>query len=178
MSVTIDLVATTLIPEFEVDELEGFFLLRWKNPPPFTDDELLEMFALNEGLQFEVDCDGSLIIMSPSGLKSGFRTMQLTTQLGVWANRDGTGPRQGRRFRRAVVAFVLEDGVDVVDRGLAHRRAGRRPRRPRPHRHDRHVTRIRFVMNRRDKRTSGSESVAPSSRPPRKLVLACLRGCG
>ena len=91
MSVTIDLVAATLIPEFELDELEGFFLLRWKNPPPFTDDELLEMFALNEGLQFEVDCDGSLIIMSPSGLKSGFRTMQLTTQLGVWANRDGTG---------------------------------------------------------------------------------------
>jgi len=91
VSVTIDLVAATLIPEFELDELEGFFLLRWKNPPPFTDDELLEMFALNEGLQFEVDCDGSLIIMSPSGLKSGFRTMQLTTQLGVWANRDGTG---------------------------------------------------------------------------------------
>jgi Uma2 family endonuclease len=91
VSITIDLVAATRIPEFELDELEGFFLLRWKNPPAFTDDELLEMFALNEGLQFEVDCDGSLIIMSPTGLKSGFRNMQLTAQLGVWANRDGTG---------------------------------------------------------------------------------------
>jgi Uma2 family endonuclease len=91
VSVTIDFVATTRIPEFELDELEGFFLLRWKNPPPFTDDDLLELFALNDGLQFEMDGDGSLIIMSPTGLKAGFRNSQLTAQLTMWANRDGTG---------------------------------------------------------------------------------------
>ena len=74
MSVSIDLVAATRIPEFVFEEGDAPFRLRWKNPPPFTDDELLELFALNDGLQFEMDCDGSLIIMSPTGLRSGFRS--------------------------------------------------------------------------------------------------------
>jgi Uma2 family endonuclease len=91
VSVTIDLVAATRIPEFVFEEGDTPFMLRWKNPPPFTDDELLELFALNDDLQFEMDCDGSLIIMSPTSPKTGFRNSQLTTQLTVWANRDGTG---------------------------------------------------------------------------------------
>jgi len=91
VSTTIDLVAATRIPEFVFEEGDTPFMLRWKNPPPFTDDELLELFALNDDLQFEMDCDGSLIIMSPTTPKTGFRNAQLTFQLGVWANRDGTG---------------------------------------------------------------------------------------
>jgi len=49
VSVTIDLVAATGIPNSNSTSSRDFSLLRWKNPPPFTDDELLEMFALNDG---------------------------------------------------------------------------------------------------------------------------------
>ena len=92
MSVSIDLMAAaTRIPEFVIEEGDTPFMLRWKNPPAFSDDELLELFALNDDLQFEMDCDGALIIMAPTSLKTSFRNSQLTAQLGVWANRDGTG---------------------------------------------------------------------------------------
>jgi Uma2 family endonuclease len=86
---------TTRVPEFEIEEAETPFILRWKNPPAFSDDELLEFFALNDDLQFEFDCDGSLLIMSPEAFDTGQRNFKLAGQVYVWAEKDATGVAVG-----------------------------------------------------------------------------------
>jgi len=67
------------------------FLLRWKNPPDLSTEELLEFSEINDPLQIERECDGSLLIMSPTGLTTGDRNADLTMQLRLWAKRDGSG---------------------------------------------------------------------------------------
>src|SRR5207244_3572495 len=46
---------------------------------------------VNEALQIERECDGSLLITSPTSWQTGRRNAKLTTQLTNWAERDGTG---------------------------------------------------------------------------------------
>jgi hypothetical protein len=46
---------TTRVPEFEVLEGDTPFLVRWKNPPDFSEDELLEFIYNND----ELEIDGS-----------------------------------------------------------------------------------------------------------------------
>lgn len=65
--------------------------LRVKPSSTMTDDELFELCARNRGLRIERTSEGELIIMSPTGGESGRRNFALITQLGVWAQRDGTG---------------------------------------------------------------------------------------
>jgi Uma2 family endonuclease len=85
----------TRIPEFEVLEGDTPFILRWKNPPEFSDDELLEFSAINDVLQIERECDGSLVIMAPVTLSTNRRETEVLAQLAIWAKKDGTGEALG-----------------------------------------------------------------------------------
>jgi Uma2 family endonuclease len=58
-------------------------VLRLRPLVNLSDDDFLELCGLNEGLFFEQNADGELIIMPPTGGVSGNRNMSLTVQLGV-----------------------------------------------------------------------------------------------
>ena len=56
-----------------------------------SDDEFAELCRLNPELQFERTSEGELVIMSPTGGKTGRRNARLIVAFGLWAERDGTG---------------------------------------------------------------------------------------
>src|SRR5262245_37853774 len=56
-----------------------------------TDDQLLRLAAENPETRFEIDAQGNLIIMTPTGGKSGWRSGQLFQRLAVWAEQHGSG---------------------------------------------------------------------------------------
>jgi Uma2 family endonuclease len=85
---------TTRVPEFEIEEMDGPFMLRWKDPPDFSADELLEFSAIND-LEVERECDGSLLIMSPISLSTNRRETEVLVQRSIWAKKDGTGEALG-----------------------------------------------------------------------------------
>jgi Uma2 family endonuclease len=56
-----------------------------------SDEEFAELCRLNPELQLERTSEGDLVIMSPTGGKTGRRNAKLTVAFGVWAEKDGTG---------------------------------------------------------------------------------------
>lgn len=56
-----------------------------------TDDQFFEFCRINSEQRFERSANGELVVLSPTGSESGNRNASLTVQVGVWAERDGTG---------------------------------------------------------------------------------------
>lgn len=56
-----------------------------------SDDEFAELCRLNPELQFERTSEGELVIMSPTGGKTGRRNAKLIARVTTWAEQDGTG---------------------------------------------------------------------------------------
>jgi Uma2 family endonuclease len=56
-----------------------------------SDEEFLKFCALNEGWRIEMNSDGDLIIMAPTGTKSGERNFTLTGAFYAWVEADDTG---------------------------------------------------------------------------------------
>jgi Uma2 family endonuclease len=56
-----------------------------------SDDEFYEFCQLNRDLRIERTSAGDLIIMPPTGGKTGRRNISLTTQLANWSEAEGTG---------------------------------------------------------------------------------------
>ena len=56
-----------------------------------SDEEFAELCQLNPELQFERTSEGELVIVSPTGGRTGRRNAKLTVAFGVWAEKDGTG---------------------------------------------------------------------------------------
>jgi len=56
-----------------------------------TEDEFFEFCELNRDLRLELTSEGDLIVMPPTGSKSGHRNLKLSVKLGLWAEQDGTG---------------------------------------------------------------------------------------
>jgi Uma2 family endonuclease len=77
-----------------------------KQPKPLTDEDLLELSRLNPGYQFERDARGELIV-TPTGIEGGRRSLELGRQLGNWTIRNGTG-----------VAFDSSTGFRLPDGAL------------------------------------------------------------
>jgi alanine-glyoxylate transaminase/serine-glyoxylate transaminase/serine-pyruvate transaminase len=57
---------------------------------PVTDEELLRLSERNPGYQFERTADGRLVV-SPTGSKSGWRSLKVAYQLERWNERTGLG---------------------------------------------------------------------------------------
>ena len=71
------------------------------------DDALFALCRANPDLRIERDHDGELIVMSPTGGETGRRNFRLTTKLGVWTERDGTGVGFD-----SSTGFVLPNGAE------------------------------------------------------------------
>jgi len=56
-----------------------------------SDDEFAELCRLNPELQFERTSEGELVVMSPTGGKTGRRNAWLIARVTNWAEKDGTG---------------------------------------------------------------------------------------
>ncbi|HYP52893.1 MAG TPA: Uma2 family endonuclease, partial [Pyrinomonadaceae bacterium] len=56
-----------------------------------TEDEFFDFCMLNRDLRIELTSEGDLIIMPPTGTKSGNRNFKLIGSFAAWADRDGTG---------------------------------------------------------------------------------------
>lgn len=56
-----------------------------------TDEQFFQLCVNNRDLRLEQTAQGELIIMPPTGWKSGNRNSRLTQRLGNWADADGTG---------------------------------------------------------------------------------------
>lgn len=56
-----------------------------------TEREFYEFCLLNKDLRFELTSVGDLIVMPPTGGKTGRRNSKLTRRLTAWAEDDGTG---------------------------------------------------------------------------------------
>ena len=66
-------------------------VLRLRPVVELTDDLLLRLGSLNRDLRLERNAEGDLLLMPPAGGDSSASNAQVTIQLGVWANQDGTG---------------------------------------------------------------------------------------
>ncbi len=56
-----------------------------------TEEQLLQLSSDNGDLRLELTAKKELIIMSPAGGMTGWRSGQVGFQLGTWAKQDGTG---------------------------------------------------------------------------------------
>lgn len=56
-----------------------------------SDEEFAELCQLNPELQFERTSEGELVIMSPTGERTGARNFKLISQFGVWTGKDLSG---------------------------------------------------------------------------------------
>lgn len=56
-----------------------------------TDEQFYQLCQDNEDLRLELTAEGELIIMAPTGGTTGSRNAEITTQLTIWAKKDGTG---------------------------------------------------------------------------------------
>ena len=56
-----------------------------------THEQFWEVCCDNPDLRLELTSNGELIVMPPAGSKTGKRNFNLTRQLAVWAEKDGTG---------------------------------------------------------------------------------------
>ncbi|HLL15093.1 MAG TPA: Uma2 family endonuclease [Pyrinomonadaceae bacterium] len=56
-----------------------------------SEQEFYEFCQLNRDLRLELTSEGDLIIMPPTGSKTGIRNSRLNLRLAGWAEKDGTG---------------------------------------------------------------------------------------
>ena len=56
-----------------------------------NDADLLRFAAANRGLHFEREKTGELVVMTPSGSRTGMKNMYLSRMLGNWTDEDGSG---------------------------------------------------------------------------------------
>ena len=56
-----------------------------------SEDQFFQLCGDNSDLFMELTAQKELVIMSPNGLKSGWRDTMLATELMIWARKDGTG---------------------------------------------------------------------------------------
>jgi Uma2 family endonuclease len=72
-----------------------------------TDEQFFEFCQINRDLRIERTATGELLIMPPTGSETGNRNAKLIVQLGVWAERDGTGV-----YFDSSTGFTLPNGAE------------------------------------------------------------------
>jgi Uma2 family endonuclease len=56
-----------------------------------SEDEFYDFCMLNKDLNLELTSEGDLIIMPPTGMKTGNRNFKLLASFAAWVEKDGTG---------------------------------------------------------------------------------------
>ena len=72
-----------------------------------TDEQFFAFCQINRDLRIERTTNGELLIMSPTGSDTGNRNAKLIVQLGIWAERDGTGT-----YFDSSTGFTLPNGAE------------------------------------------------------------------
>lgn len=76
-------------------------------PVPYTHEDYERLTTAYPRLRVERTAEGEIIIMPPAGGGSSRRNLKITTQLGLWAEQDGTG----EAFDSSA-GFTLPNGAD------------------------------------------------------------------
>ena len=76
------------------------------NTKSWTDDEYFDFCQKHKDLRIETNKDGDLIIMPPTGVETGDRNAELTTQLRIWAKKN----KKGKTFDSST-EFTLPSGA-------------------------------------------------------------------
>jgi len=58
---------------------------------PMNDDEFFDFCQRHKDLRIEMNEDGEIIIMPPTGSETGIKNFKLTTKFGNWVEKDGSG---------------------------------------------------------------------------------------
>lgn len=58
---------------------------------PMNDDEFFDFCQRNKSLRIEMNANGEIIFMPPTGSETGIKNFKLTTQFGTWVEKDGSG---------------------------------------------------------------------------------------
>ncbi|HEX8499959.1 MAG TPA: Uma2 family endonuclease [Pyrinomonadaceae bacterium] len=77
----------TLTPPTEERDEALVLHLGWK----MSGDEFYDFCMRHEDLNLELSSEGDLIIVPPTGGKTGRRNSKLAVRFGLWAEKDGTG---------------------------------------------------------------------------------------
>jgi Uma2 family endonuclease len=67
------------------------FVLRMPKGVHLTGEQFYDLCQANRDLHLECDSSGNIIVMSPTGGRTGSRNAALTAQLWTWARTDGSG---------------------------------------------------------------------------------------
>lgn len=81
-------------------------VLRLPSDVRLSDDQLLELCAINGELRIERSAEGELLIMPPEGSGTGHSNATITARVVTWAERDGTGLAFG-----SAAGFTLPNGA-------------------------------------------------------------------
>ena len=73
---------------------------------PMDDDEFFEFCQHHKNLRIEMEADGEIIIMPPTGSETGGKNFTLIVKFGIWTEKDGTG----KGFDSST-GFVLPNGA-------------------------------------------------------------------
>jgi Uma2 family endonuclease len=71
-----------------------------------NDEEFFEFCQLNPDLRIERTSEGDIIVMAPTGGKTGRRNAKLIVAFGRWAEKDGSG-----QFFDSSTEFILPNGA-------------------------------------------------------------------
>lgn len=86
ISTTLNKSSQVFINPYEAIEIDfGKFL------KPMNDDEFFEFCQRHKDLRIEMEKDGEIIIMPPTGSETGIKNFKLTTKFGNWVEKDGSG---------------------------------------------------------------------------------------
>jgi Uma2 family endonuclease len=89
-----------------LNDIETDSPIRFQPARPMSDDEYYAFCAANPDLRIERTAEGEIEIMPPTGLETSNRNMDLSSQLQVWARRDG----RGKAFD-SNVEYILPSGA-------------------------------------------------------------------
>lgn len=70
---------------------QAFATIRLRPAIELTDEQFFALCQLNRDLRLERTAEGDIIIMPPTGGKTGTRNLEISRQLGNWTKKDGTG---------------------------------------------------------------------------------------
>src|SRR6185437_7423544 len=62
-----------------------------RSDAPMSDEEFLRFCAANEPLRFEREPNGEILVMTPSGSRTGRANAYVIYALGQWSQADGRG---------------------------------------------------------------------------------------
>jgi len=78
---------------------------RFRPEPRWNEDELLAFNSANGDLRWEMESDGTIIMMTPAGFLGNKRELYVARKLDAWAESDGRGEAVGDN-----AGFTLPDG--------------------------------------------------------------------